>query len=270
MRRINLIFQEVLKFVLLFLLAFVWLRYFINSLWLSAIVSLMIAAAIFAIMFFVRHSKKQKIGLKLKEKQEAENMFLSLCCEDKPMDFFVELATKKHENVIKHKEYLVINHETEKAKTILFSDLSFEGLSIPRFMQIYGKIKKEKASKIVIVCKEIKDKQIFAFCGNFEEKFLLLDEYDSYQKLYKFYDCFPTVTKTYKSEKKMVFKDFVSYSFNKKRTKGYLFSSLILVLSGLFVKTSIYYCIVASLLVVFAIVSQFNPYFNAKHETEVL
>ena len=165
---------------------------------------------------------------------------------------------------------MTINHEKEKVKTLLYFDSSFEGLNVARFMEIYNKVKKEKASKIVIVCKTISDKQLFAFSLNFKEKFLFLDEYESYQKLYKFYDCFPEITNSYKKEKKLVFKDFLAYSFNKKRTKGYLFSAFILVLSSLFVRATIYYCIVASLLVVFALVSQFNPYFNVKNDTEIL
>ena len=64
----------------------------------------------------------------------------------------------------------------------------------------------------------------------------------------------------------MVLKDFVSYSFNKNRTKGYLFSAFVLILSSLFVRATIYYCIIASILVVFAFVSQFNPYFNKKND----
>lgn len=244
------------------------------------LLSVLLSSVIFAILFIIRHRKQTKTGLKMKEKEEAQNIFLSLACEDDPMDFFVTLAHKKHENVVKNKNYIVIKHNvveekegTKKSKTvstILFADFSFEGLNIARFMEIYGKVKKEKATKIVIVCKTIADKQIFSFCNNFDEKFLIFDEFETYQKLYKFYDCFPQITKKYKAEKRLALKDFVAFSFNKKRTKGYLFSAFILILSGLFIRATIYYCIIASLLVVFALVSQFNPFFNTKPEAEIL
>ncbi len=269
MRRISLIFQEILKFVLIFLLSFIWLRYFIRKLWIAVLVSVLVSAAIYGILLFFQRRKQAKIGLKLKEKMDAENMFLSLACEDKPIDFFVQLASKKHDNITKHKNHLVIKHETG-TKTLLYADFSFEGLNIPRFMTIYNKIKKEKCGKIVICCREVSDKQLVSFCQNFEEKFLILDEYQTYEKLYKFYDCFPKITHQYKKEKRLAFKEFLAYSFNKQRTKGYLFSSLILILCGLFVRTTIYYCVIASLLVVFALISQFNPYFNVKGEPEIL
>jgi len=270
MRKINLILQEILKFVLLFLFFFVWTRYFLRKLWTAILISLLLTACLYAILFILKRKKQNKIGLKLKEKEEAENMFLSLSCESNPMDFFVKLASKKHKEIKKYKNYLVINHVNDGVKTLLWFDNSFYGLTIARFMEIYGKVKKEKATKIVICCKEIAEKQLITFSQNFDEKFLFLNEYDSYEKLYKFYDCYPEITRKYSKEKKMVFKDFIAYSFNKKRTKGYLFSAFILILSSLFIRTTIYYCIIASILVVFALVSQFNPYYNSNKEIEVI
>lgn len=270
MRKINLILQEILKFVLLFLFFFVWTRYFLRKLWTAILISLLLTACLYAILFILKRKKQNKIGLKLKEKEEAENMFLSLSCESNPMDFFVKLASKKHKEIKKYKNYLVINHVNDGVKTLLWFDNSFYGLTIARFMEIYGKVKKEKATKIVICCKEIAEKQLITFSQNFNEKFLFLNEYDSYEKLYKFYDCYPEITRKYSKEKKMVFKDFIAYSFNKKRTKGYLFSAFILILSSLFIRTTIYYCIIASILVVFALVSQFNPYYNSNKEIEVI
>ena len=270
MRKINLIFQEILKITLIYLFCFIWIRFLIRKLWLSILLSLCLTAIIYLTIYFFQKRKQNKTGLKLKEKEEAEDMFLSLACENEPINFFVKLASKKHKNITKHKHYIVIDHLEEKVKTLLFVDLSFEGLTVPKFMTIYNSVKKEKASKIVICCKEVTDKQLSSFCQNFNEKFLILDTYSTYEKLYKFYDCFPEITHRYKKEKKLAFKDFIAYSFNKTRTKGYLFSAFVLVLSSLFLRMTIYYCIVASILVIFALISQFNPYFNLKTEQEIL
>ncbi len=262
--------QEVLKFLLIYLFTFVWIRYFLRKFYLAVFVSLAISACVDAVWLAFKHYKLKKDGLKLKEKEEAQNMFLSLACSDKPIEFYAKLAAKKHKNISLHKDYLVIDYKEENVKTLLYADFSFDGLTVARFMSIYAKIKKEHASKIVICCKNIADKELGLFCANFKEKFLLLDQYATYEKLYKYYNCFPQVTKTYATSKKMAFKDFMAYSFNKKRTKGYLFSAFVLILSGLFIPYSIYYCVVASLLIVFALISQFNPYFNIKSETEIL
>ena len=241
-----------------------------RNLWLAILLSLTLSLITWLVIWFFKQKKSKIKGLKLKEKEEAENMFFSLACSSSPIDFFMSLASKKHTNITKHKKYITINHDKEKVKTVLYFSSSFDGLNIAKFMEIYTQIKKEKASKIVICCKGVTDKQVFSFCENFDEKILILDEYMTYQKLYKYYDYYPKITQKYKKEKSLVFKDFLAYSFNKKRTKGYLFSALILILSGIFVRATIYYCIIASLLVVSAIICQVNPYFNTKTEQEVL
>lgn len=269
MRKLNLIIQEITKFTLLFLLSFVWIRYFVRSLLSAFLISLLVSAVLYFILLLFNRKKQSIDGLKLKEKAEAEDMFLSLACDNNAIDFFVKLASKKHDNIIKHKNYLVINHKEKNVKTLLYVDLVFETLGTARFMEIYNKIKKEKASKIVICSYQV-DKQLLVFCKSFQKKFLLFDQYETYQQLYKFYNCFPEITHKYSTKSKLTFKDFMAYSFNKKRTKGYLFSAFVLILSGLFVRTTIYYCIIASLLVVFALISQFNHYFNIKSTGEIL
>ncbi len=250
------------------MLCFIWLRYVFRKLWLAVLLSTLSAASFLAITWLIRHKKGKKLNLKLKEKEDAENMFLSLCCSDNPIDFFAKLAEKKHKNVVKHKSYITVNHVESDVKTLLYADLNFEAMSTSRFMDIYTKLKKEKATKIVICCKSFPDKTVLNFCENFPEKFIFLDEYETYQKLYKFYNYYPKITHRYSTTKKMLFKDFLAFSFNKKRTKGYLFSALILIFSSLFVRTTLYYCIIASILVICATVSQFNHHFNIKNTTD--
>lgn len=278
--------QEALKFVLLFLLCFVWTRYVFRKLWLSVVLSLFIATIIYVILWFLGQKKNNKQGLKLKEKADAEDMYLSLVCQNKPIDFFANILAKQYEKIDKHPDYVTYiqnksadeqkqtkNSQNESLKslekyekTVLYFDNSFDGLNVSKFLKIYNKLKKEKSNEIIIICKEINDKQVFSICQNFKEKFVILDQYQTYQKIYKPNQTYPEIEVKCKNEKKMVFKDFVSYSFNKNRTKGYLFSAFVLILSSLFVRATIYYCIIASILVVFALISQFNPYFNKKND----
>ena len=127
MRKINFIFQEVLKIFLIFLLSFIWIRYFVRRLWLTVLISAIITLTIYLILYFIKRKKKNKEGLKIKEKEEAENMFLSLACDNKRMDFFFKLASSKHSNVKKFSKYILISHEDGK-KTLLFpksADLCF-------------------------------------------------------------------------------------------------------------------------------------------------
>lgn len=270
MKKISLVVQELLKLFLVFLIVFVWIRYMVRSLTLAMLITLAISSTIYIILLLLSRKHKIKSSLKMKEKESAENMFLSLVFDEKRLDFFFKMASKRHQNVTKHKNYICIDYKLENVKTLLWFDGSFEGLTVPRLCDIYAKVKKENATKIVICCYETSDKNLPSFLRTFKEKIVLLDRYETYQRLYKSYDCFPQITRSYPKEKSVAFKDLLSYSFNKKRTKNYLFSALILILSGLFVRTTIYYCIIASLLVIFALICQFNSSFNPPKDDEII
>lgn len=270
MRKISTFLQEILKILTIFLFYFVWLRYFVRKLAITLTTTVILTIITYAILYYIRRKKQNISGLKQKEIEDAQNMFLSLSCGENQMDFFEKLAKTRHKNITKHKKYLTITYPEENAKTFLWFCGDFDGLDTTKMVEIIKIAKREKPTKVVVLCKFVADKNLQNFLGNFKTKFVILDEFQTYQKLYKLYDFYPKITQKYSSEKKMLFKDMVAYSFNKKRTKGYLFSALILIFSSLFVPMTIYYCVVSTILLIFAIISQFNPYFNNKNVGEVL
>ena len=266
MKKILNIFQILLQVALIFFIVLIWARYFISSLWLGLLVSLIVTIFIeLAIKFLQKRTNTAK-NLKLQEKEEAENMFLSLCTSSAPLNFFYELAKTKHK-AIKKGKYILSEHE--EVIVALIPILSFSPLQSDDLLPFISLAKKNNWKKIVVVCGEV-DRNTNSFAKNFDMEILLLDKYNSYSNLYKPYDFFPTITMKYKKDKKLAFKDLIAYSFNRGRTKGYLFSAFILFLSSLLIRPSIYYCIVASLLLLFALISYTNPYFNPKIKKEVL
>ena len=244
---------------------FVWVRYFVRSLALTIVFCTLISATIFIVAKIFLSRKKHKNTLKLKEKEEAEDMFLSLAYEERPILFFEKMAKLRHPNILVAKHYLVIFHEEEKVKTILYFNPTLSTLTSSKIFEIIKSLKKEKATKIVICCFKKEN-----FSNIFKEKVVVFDQYQTYQKLFKYYDFFPKITHEYPKEKKLVFKEIFASAFNKSRTKSYFFSAFILILSGIFVRASLYYCIISSLLLLFALISQYNPYFNKTESGEIL
>lgn len=259
MKYISLLLQHSLKIFLIFFLSFIWTRYVFSSLWLATVVSVAITALIYALIEIFSRKKNSLNSLKIKEKEQAENMFLSLCSDRKFVDFFYELARKENLNSIKKSKYILL--EKKDSKVLLYPFISLNAITSDDIMKIYLLSLKENAQKVVIPCGEI-GANALSFARSLSENILLLDKFSTYATLYKYYDFYPEVTISYQKSKKMNFKELFAYSFNKSRTKGYIFSAIILFLSTLFIRMNVYYTIMASLLVVFALISYFNPYFN--------
>ena len=268
MNKFLLIFKIVLRCSLIFLLAFIWCRYFIGSLWICLISSFFITLFIEGFIWIFYKKKNIKENLKLYEKEQAENIFLSLTAEKDYLNIFLELVKTRHKNAFKYDDFIEIKHD-DNNKVILFPFLKFENLQIDDIALILKKCNELKPNKIVILCNEY-DKITQSFIKNFDIEIILLDKYETYKELYKEYEFFPEIKLKYKKETKKTIKDLLAYSFNKTKTKGYIISALILLLSSLFVKMNLYYYIISSLLLIFALISYTNPKYNSQQVKELL
>lgn len=267
MKYISLIFQNALKILLIFFLNYIWTRYFLKSLWLSLLVSAIATIVIDFILIYLGKKKNNSASLKIKEKEEAENMFLSLSTSENYLSFFLQLAKKENLNSIKKKKYILLDFSSHK--TLFYPFMSMNEIKSDDIAKIYIEAQKEKVNKIVICCGDI-GKDAITFSRSLQTEIILLDKFSTYKQLYKYYEFFPPITQTYKKNKKLAVKEILAYSFNRSRTKGYFISAIILFISTLYIRMNIYYTIMASTLIIFALLSYFNPYFNRPKSKIVL
>lgn len=267
MQRFLFILQIFLKSSMIFFIAFIWLNFFLKTIWLSGLIAFGITLIIEFISLFFKKKNNHKNHLKIKEKEDAENMFLSLLTDKDNLSFFYNLTSTRHFNIELKKKYVLLKHQNNKV--ILYPFIKIGKLSCDDILEIYKSCSHENVEKIVITCNDY-EKECKVFIKNFTQKFVLLDKFETYSDLYKEYDYYPEITIEYKKEAKPKFKDLLAYSFNKSRTKGYLFSAFILFLPSLFLELNIYYCIVGTLLLLFALISFINPKYNRKKEQSLL
>lgn len=266
MKKFLFILQVFIKCALIFLIAFIWLRYIFDSLWLSIILSFSITFLIELLSILFNRKKGTKNNLKIKEKEEAENMFFSLAQEKNNMDFFYNLVKSRYSDVNKYKSYIEITHNNS-SKVILYPFMKFQKLLHDDVIEITNNIK-IIPDKLVITCNDY-DKSLLNFIRNFTFEIIIIDKFETYSALYKEYDYYPKII-VVQRKIKYNFKDFISNSFNRTKTKGYFLSALALLIISFFVQMSIYYCIVASLLLIFALFSFTNKIYNKKIEKELL
>lgn len=265
MRKLLFILQIFIKCSLIFLICFIWLRFILDSLWLAIILSFAITLTIELITVTFKRSKGIKNSLKAKEKEDAENMFYSLLHDKNKVDFFYNLAKSRHQNVSKNKSYVLLTHADE-SKVALVPFIKIQNISADAVLDIFSSI--NKVDKIVIVCNDY-DSNLTAFIKNLPCDIVLQNKYETYENLYKEYDFYPQII-TPQKKVKHSFKDFLSFSFNRTRAKGYIISAIMLFILSFFVQMSIYYCVIASLLLIFALISLTYKQNSKKIESDLL
>ncbi len=265
MSKVKFIVHNIFKLFLFFLLGLIWIRFIVDDLSLSFFLSFCFALLLLFVFEAFSRKKRGINQLRINESKKAEDVFLSLSLSKKSVKEFNNIATKNFETKIK-KEYIVLNTENN---TVIFPFIEFKDVDKTKIIEILNKTKIENPKKIVIPCYNYTS-EILAFVSNFDVKIILLNRFETFQELYKKYSYYPEISHTCKKEKKPSFQELLAYSFNKKRTKAYLFSALILFFSSLFVSLSLYYCISASVLILFAIISLFSPFNKGKNTSLTL
>ena len=261
MKRFSPIFQIFFKVLLIFLIVFVWMRYFVKSLVYATILSAILTCVIDFLTRTFGKMRQDKINLKKKEISDAENMFLSLSTKDNTIPFFKSILSKKHQ-VLSKKKYLVYDDNV-----ILFPLFSLSTITPDEIASVMKITKIEKAKKVIIVARDFSS-ECQKYLKIYDKEILLLNQYETYQKIYKSYDIYPDVLPNIESTKKTTIKDLLAFSFNPARTKGYIFSALIIFVCSLFVRATLYYAIVTSILIMFAIISFANPFHIKKMPKE--
>lgn len=255
MQKINYIIKFLISFFMFFLLSFVWIRFLLRSIILTITFSTIISLFVEFLLQLIIFKKEKKTSLKQKEKEEAENMFLSLSISQDVMSFYYKLASTRYK-CDKKKNYVVIQHDDYNV--ILYPFIIFSTVSPEEIRKIIVNLKNENFKKLVVCCHDF-SKEALSFSKNFNFEIVLMNKFETYLNLYKEYNVFPTTTLNYKKTKKESLKDILSFSFNRSKTKNYLFSAVVILFSSFFIRLNLYYSIFASLLIIFAIVSFFHP-----------
>ncbi len=266
MQKINIVFQTFFRLVLIFFICFIWIRYFISSLWISVLITGLLTIIIDIIIKIFSAKKQSSIVLKKTEREKAENMFFSLAMENNGLNFFFTLTSTRH-NSKKYNDFILISHP--ESTIILYPKICYSTISTEDIVSIVNSTRHLNPTKIVIPCYSF-SKEASSFAKNFEIEIILLDQYDTYQKLYKCYNFYPEITFSYKKDKRLAIKDLAMFSLNKTRAKGYFVTAVILIFSSFFVRANLYYCIVASILVILALISMFDPFSKYNKNNELL
>lgn len=268
MKTFNLIVSRIFRIFLIFMLFFIWVRFYEKNLTFALAYTAILTFAFDCLLNFIIKKRDTRANLKNSELKNAENYCNYFIFNNKQESvlFYSKLLSEQFP-IIKKTDYIVFENDSEVC--VLYPLYSYDKLKISDIITINNISKKTNCKKIII-CASDYENGVREFATRLPIKIILLNKYESYEKLMKKFNYFPKETLNFATTKNQTFKNILAYSFNRKRAKGYIFASLVLILSSFFVKISIYYLIISSVLLLFAIFSYTNNIYNQKLPDNVL
>lgn len=255
------------KSMLLFFLNLIWTLYFIQVGWLCVILSLITSIGMLILIEYRKKKKTKRTKPLLEEQNLIENITNTFIYmpQNLVVAFFNNMLQKDYKTQV-HKNYLSIE---STSPIILYPYFKNENLNSDKLIEIYNSISPKKFKRLIILTNKY-NPNVLGTINNFKNQVLILDNKQTYYNFCNKFNCYPKLIVFNKPQPKNTYKQLLAIAFNKKKTKGYALSALFIVFSSIFVTYKIYYLIVASILIIFAILSQFQFNFNKIQEENIL
>lgn len=254
------------RILVIYLVLFVWIRYFSHSFYVSLFLSCVLTFFVDIIIRLLSIQRnKKKISLEKEKKLiDRYNNALMFSDDNEVLDFFYRLALVSH-NAEKKSNFVLV--KSKESNIVLFPFITFRSFSCDDLIYILNNLKNVTCNKIVI-CTNKLDEEAKKVAQKFGNKIQILDKEETYYLLMKEYNTFPDRQIEFVEKEKLSFNSILTLALNKKRTKSYLLTSILLLLSSFVVKYNIYYVVTSSILLVLSFISFCNPKFNKKKQNE--
>lgn len=277
----------IIRISLIFLICLVWIRYFIDQIWLVFLYTSLLTISIELIIHFISSKRKSQKSLKNEETKLAEQISTTfIFSPDSAINYFYNLSkinycakklskyiviTDKKQNDLKNE---IIDKNIPKIKeinkTILYPYYFYSQINPQNLVDILKNIEKQKATKLIICGYKI-DSSTYKLAQKIKDiKIILLNSNDCFSKLIKPYNFYPQNLKNLTINDKLKFKDILKLSISRKNSKGYFIASLLLLFSSFVVRLNIYYVVMSSVLLLLSLLSLFLPQNSQKFEENIL
>jgi len=259
-------FSFILDFIfycfLIFFISFIWLRVYIHDNTLIIVLSSIITLVLSTILSIIYKNKVDKYKLskkEMKEKKEILNKLIfsnNLEINDYLLKFFNDYK------ITKHREFLEIKKDDEKI--LVFNSFTINSCDNDFILSCIKKSGKLKIKKIMIFASSF-NKDCPSFIKNIKEfKIKLIDFDEFYINFIKKENIIPENKIIYEEKTRYSFKELLNIAFNRKKTKTYVVTGIIFLISSIFLRYNIYYIVFTTIMFLFALFSYFNKPFNKK------
>lgn len=236
----------------LFLIVFVWARFFIRSILWAVGVSILVTIILCILLSKIRETKLNKKLLTKNQQKKAQAIADFLMCNnyEKVLSFFEgRFSAKVLKNglmEIQGKLCFLYNQ-----KSILSSDDMLNIIKIPQLMQ---------GHQVNIFCANVADEalKVASKISNIDIQIFDSKQMSAWEEFENFQEQNDII---FKNDKKSNLRDFFALFLNERNAKSYLFCALILLISTLVIRQKIYYYIFISFLLSLALICKLLPKF---------
>jgi len=259
---VSFIFDFIFYSFLIFFISFIWLRLYIHDDTLIIILASVITLILSIILSVIYKKKVDKYKLSKKEKKEKKEILNKLIFSNNiEINNYLSKFFEKNK-IIKHREELEITKNDEKI--LVFNCFILNNCDNDFILSAIKKSCKLKIKKIMIFASSF-NKDCYAFVKNIKEFKIKLINFDEfYFSFIKKEKILPQNSILYEEKNIFTFKELLNIAFNRKKTKGYVVTGLIFLISSVFLRYNIYYIVFTTLMFMFAFFSYFNKPFNKK------
>lgn len=249
-----------------FVLAFLWIRYYEHNSFLILLYSALITFAVCSTIYFVNKKKQSKKAISLKESKTISNLcnqFL-FSSQTETLKIFEQALIKRNIKYDKNRNFLSFE------QCIIMPAFNKIEIDENTLLEIIMKVKSKKTdTKALYICAKSFTDSAKKLSSSFSKFSVVL--YDIKQTYIVF---FKPINYEVKSEKvvktktpfKQKVRELLGVAFNKNRFKSYFLSAIVLFIASYFMRYNLYYLTFSSLLILCAFFSYFNKPFNKQEK----
>lgn len=259
--KISIIFNNIVRFLCLFCIFFIWINYYYPVFLPCVIISVIITSLLSYLLTRISYSRHDKIKITFEREQKINSLVLALehLTHDELINYFYLVIVNQYDYAKKTKSNITIN---DKTVIPIFN----HGLKIEDYLNCY---RKNKKSKLVIITDYVTS-ELNDYLGKIEHsniKIVTIQQF--YTKFIEPTTILPIMSPTFIKPTKLKIKQLIAIALNKKNAKGYMLSGLFILLTSFFYGHNLYYQIIATILFLLSLFSLVNKKYNTINTEDI-
>ncbi|MCL2229075.1 MAG: hypothetical protein FWC00_04585 [Firmicutes bacterium] len=245
---------------IVFMLAYLWLSFYVANIVLVFIISFFITAAVNTLFYILKIRRSARAKVTREEKKHINQIMLQFRfqAQAKTLNLmktaFQILGRQVVSTQKKLKFYRAVD-EHEENPTLCNMFLLFQ--INPTVDDVVKCISATNKGAITYIASESFHPSVIAYVASLDKQVVLMDGTDVYKQLLEPAQIFPDFTVHYKTRQRLQLNELKRVMFMRTKSKSYIFLGVIILATSFIVRFNIYYIIIASVLFLFALLSLF-------------